>query len=155
MRARLIGKMVGRLVPRPVRRFHAEVMQRKHDDHHASHNNRTHHTLYAILEPPCHDAGKLLLGDNTRNTTLIFLGYLALPVVEFARAGSVSGATSIAALPTSAAQWWAWTWIVVLGRVAYLLVRHGVWASMRWYVKLVTDPATDIGTYFPWWPQRA
>ena len=35
------------------------------------------------------------------------------------------------------------------------LQRLYVRISMIWFVKLVTDPVTDIITYFPRWPQRA
>ena len=41
MRSRLIWEMLGSLVqvPKPLKSFYAEIMQRKHDDHHASHSN--------------------------------------------------------------------------------------------------------------------
>src|SRR5262245_24366814 len=41
MRSRLIREMAASLVqiPQPLTSFYAEVMQRKHDDHHASHSN--------------------------------------------------------------------------------------------------------------------
>ena len=112
-------EMFGSLVqmPRPLKSFYMEVMQRKEDDHHASHSNGVNqffHLLsssvfiycyilafsnlitamclglaalfvrqfgHAILEPPCHDKEKLLLGYNTRNKTLIVLGYFLIPVI--------------------------------------------------------------------------
>ena len=40
---------------------------------------------HAILEPPCHDKEALLLGYNTRNKTLIVLGYVAIPIVHICR----------------------------------------------------------------------
>jgi hypothetical protein len=41
MRARLMREMLGSLVqvPKPLKSFYMEVMQRKEDDHHASHSN--------------------------------------------------------------------------------------------------------------------
>ena len=193
MRARLMAEMLGSLVqvPGPLRSFYGEVMQRKRDDHHASHSNATNQFLHlvsssvfiycyaalffdltsamclglaalfvrqfghAVLEPPCHDKERTLLGYSTPNKTLIFLGYLILPIVHLARAGGATLEALTAALPAIAEQWWTWTWVVVLGRVAYLVWKHGLRASMVWYVKLVSDPLTDVVTYFPRWPQRA
>jgi glutamate-1-semialdehyde 2,1-aminomutase len=40
---------------------------------------------------------------------------------------------------------------VVFGRVAYLMWKHDFRFSMIWFVKLVTDPLTDIVAYFPRW----
>jgi len=54
-----------------------------------------------------------------------------------------------------ALNWFLWTVLVVLGRVVYLVWRHGFRISMIWFVKLITDPVTDIFAYFPRWPQRA
>ena len=131
MRTRLIREMLGSLVqvPKPLASFYAEVMQRKADDHHASHSNGINqffHLLsssvfiycyilafadlttamclglaslfvrqfgHAILEPPCHDKEALLLGYNTRNKTLIVLGYVAIPLVQMAQAGVWSRST--------------------------------------------------------------
>src|SRR5262249_55951790 len=39
MKVRLAREMAGSLVPVPVRTFYTDVMQRKEDDHHASHND--------------------------------------------------------------------------------------------------------------------
>jgi glutamate-1-semialdehyde 2,1-aminomutase len=44
---------------------------------------------------------------------------------------------------------------VVIGRVAYLIWKHDFRISMIWFIKLITDPLTDIVAYFPRWPQRA
>jgi glutamate-1-semialdehyde 2,1-aminomutase len=54
-----------------------------------------------------------------------------------------------------AEQWFAWTVAVVGGRVAYLIWKFDFRTSMIWYVKLVTDPITDIIAYFPRRTQRA
>jgi glutamate-1-semialdehyde 2,1-aminomutase len=39
--------------------------------------------------------------------------------------------------------------VVVLGRVAYLAWLHDFRISLIWFVKLVTDPFTDIKAYLP------
>jgi glutamate-1-semialdehyde 2,1-aminomutase len=193
MRVRLISEMVGSLVqlPKPLTSFYAEVMQRKKDDHHASHSNRVNqffHLLsssvfiycygiaffnltlamclglaalfvrqfgHAVLEPPCHDKEALLLGYNTRNKTLIVLGYVMIPIVNVAQAGNwtMAGVTSL--IGSVALHWFYWTLLVVLGRIAYLVWKHDWRISMIWFVKLVTDPLTDIVAYFPRRPQRA
>jgi glutamate-1-semialdehyde 2,1-aminomutase len=187
MRARLIREMIGSLVqvPQPLTSFYAEVMQRKADDHHASHSHRVNqffHLLsssvfiycyvlafsdlttamclglgalfvrqfgHAILEPPCHDKEKLLLGYNTRNKTLIVLGYLLIPVVEMAQAGKWTVAGFSSTIAAIALDWFLWTLVVVLGRVVYLLWKHDFRISMIWFIKLITDPLTDIVAYFP------
>ena len=58
-------------------------------------------------------------------------------------------------LPLVAQQWFAWTIVVVGGRVAYLIWKFDFRTSMIWYVKLVTDPFTDVIAYFPRRPLRA
>ncbi len=37
---------------------------------------------HAILEPPCHDKEKALLGFNTRNKSIIVGGYILIPIVQ-------------------------------------------------------------------------
>ena len=102
---------------------------------------------HAVLEPPCHDKEAALLGFNTRNKTLIVLGYLLLPVIQLVQAPSLT----LDALPTMttavAQQWFLWTLAVVLGRVAYLVWAYNFRTAMIWFVKLVTDPLTDIVAY--------
>jgi glutamate-1-semialdehyde 2,1-aminomutase len=186
MRFRLIGEMLGSLiqVPKPVKSFYSEIMQRKHDDHVASHSNLINqffHLLsssvficcyflifsdltlamclglaalfvrqfgHAILEPPCHDKEKLLLGFNTRNKTLIVAGYLLIPILHLVRADSLTFATLTSLAPTVAQQWFLLTLAVILGHVAYLVWRHNFRSSMIWFVKLATDPFTDIVAYY-------
>jgi glutamate-1-semialdehyde 2,1-aminomutase len=178
-------------VPTPVKSFHAEVMRRKKDDHHASHSDKMNQLLHlvsssvfiycyvaifvdltvamclglaslivrqfghAVLEPPCHDEEETLLGYNTRNKTLIALGFLLIPAVAAVRAEAWSFEALQAGLPLVARQWFAWTVAVVAGRVAYLIWKFDVRTSMIWYVKLVTDPFTDLVAYFPRRAQRA
>jgi glutamate-1-semialdehyde 2,1-aminomutase len=185
MRARLVREMVGSLVPLPVKSFYAEVMLRKQDDHHASHNDFGNQMLHlvsssvflycyallpfdlttavclglaalfirqfghAVLEPDAHEKEMSLLGFNTRNKTLIVLGYLLIPVAHLVQAESFRYAMFVERLPAIAESWWYWTQAVILGRVAYLIWAHSFRASMIWYVKLVTDPITDVITYFP------
>ena len=110
---------------------------------------------HAVLEPPCHDKEETLLGFNTRNKTLIVLGYLLIPAVAIARADVWSWAAFTVGLTLVAQQWFAWTVAVVGGRVAYLIWKFDFRTSMIWYVKLVTDPITDIIAYFPRPTQRA
>ena len=140
MRSRLIWEMAESLVqvPKPLITFYAEMMQRKKDDHHASHSNLINqffHLLssstfifcyiliflnfdlamflgmaalfvrqfgHAILEPPCHDKEKALLGFNTRNKSIIVGGYILIPIVQMvqlARAGSLASSLSARSSP--------------------------------------------------------
>jgi glutamate-1-semialdehyde 2,1-aminomutase len=108
---------------------------------------------HAVLEPPCHDKEELLLGYNTRNKSLIVLGYVLIPVVQLFQMESLGGWSS--AWATIALHWFLWTLAVVLGRVTYLAWKHDLRISMIWFVKLITDPFTDIVAYFPRRPQRA
>jgi glutamate-1-semialdehyde 2,1-aminomutase len=187
MKWRLIRDTLASLVyvPRPVVSFYAQVMQRKHDDHHASHNdlgNQMLHLLsssvfvycyfrifsdltiamclglaslcvrqfgHAILEPACHDQEKLLLGYTTRDKTLIVLGYLMIPVIDVVRAGTISWHGFTSNLDLIALHWFRWTIFVVALRVVYLIWKHNLRLSMVWFIKLITDPVTDILTYFP------
>lgn len=110
---------------------------------------------HAILEPACHEEEALLLGYTTNNKSAIVLGYLLLPLVVMAQGGGWSWSDFVANLPAIAQYWFAWTVFVVTLRVVYLTWKHDFRISMIWFVKLVTDPFTDIVTYFPRWPQRA
>jgi len=104
---------------------------------------------HAVLEPECHEAEKSLLGYSTRNKTLIVLGYLLSPVTLIlqGRVGTIEALTTM--VSTIAQYWFGWTLMVVFGRVIYLAWKHNVFLSLVWYVKLVTDPVTDIIAYFP------
>jgi glutamate-1-semialdehyde 2,1-aminomutase len=185
MRVRLMREMLGSLVPAPAKSFYTEVMLRKKDDHHASHNDFGNQMLHlvsssvflycyailpfdlttavclglaalfarqfghAVLEPDAHEKEMSLLGFNTRNKTLIVVGYVLIPIVHMAQAQSLQYAVLVERLPAIAEQWWYWTLIVILGRVSYLMWKFSFRTSMIWYVKLVTDPLTDVITYFP------
>jgi glutamate-1-semialdehyde 2,1-aminomutase len=104
---------------------------------------------HAIVEPPCHDKEELLLGFNTRNKTMIVSAYCLIPLANMFAAGSWTVAALLDRWPAVAQQWWALTLVVVLGRVAYLAWLHDFRTSMIWFVKLVTDPFTDILAYWP------
>ena len=52
-------------------------------------------------------------------------------------------------IPAIARQWFGLTLVVVLGRVVYLTWIHDFRVSMIWFVKLITDPMTDILAYTP------
>ena len=185
MKARLVQEMLGSVVPTPVKEFYTEVMLRKKDDHHASHNDFGNQMLHlvsssvfiycyailafdltaamclglaalfvrqfghAVLEPDAHEKEMTLLGYTTSNKTLIVLGYTLIPLATLLEAGSVSGAAFMERLPTIAQYWWYWTQFVILARIAYLVRKFSFRTSMIWYVKLVTDPLTDIIAYFP------
>ena len=104
---------------------------------------------HAIIEPPCHDKEEFLLGFNTRNKTLIVAGYLAIPIINMLGAESWTWAALMGKLPAIAQQWFGLTALVVLGRVLYLIKAYNFRLSMVWFVKLITDPFTDIVAYSP------
>ena len=58
-------------------------------------------------------------------------------------------------LDSVALHWFRWTVFVVSLRVVYLTWTHDFRISMIWFVKLVTDPMTDVVAYFPRRTQRA
>jgi glutamate-1-semialdehyde 2,1-aminomutase len=102
---------------------------------------------HAILEPPCHDKEQALLGYNTRNKTLILAAYVLLPIVHLLSVRSFNVEALGAALPILAREWIVLTLAVVFGRVAYLAWIHDLSTAMIWFVKLITDPFTDIIAY--------
>ena len=104
---------------------------------------------HAIVEPPCHDKEELLLGFNTPNKTMIVTAYCLIPIADMFAAGSWTLAAFLDTWPTIAQHWWGLTLVVVFGRVAYLAWLHDFRISMIWFVKLVTDPFTDIKAYVP------
>ena len=104
---------------------------------------------HAILEPPCHDKEALLLGFNTPNKTLILGAYLLIPVVHLIGAALGTGETFGAMAANVAREWFLWTLLVVGGRVAYLVWKHDLRLALVWFVKLITDPLTDIAAYSP------
>ncbi len=104
---------------------------------------------HAIVEPPCHDKEELLLGFNTPSKTMIVTAYCLIPLANMFAAGSWTFTAFAEKWPAIAQQWWGLTLIVVLGRVAYLAWLHDFRISMIWFVKLVTDPFTDIAAYLP------
>jgi hypothetical protein len=57
-------------------------------------------------------------------------------------------ATLGAIVPAVAWQWFLLTVAVVLGHVLYLIWTHGFRSSMIWWIKLITDPFTDIAAYY-------
>jgi glutamate-1-semialdehyde 2,1-aminomutase len=109
---------------------------------------------HAILEPPCHDKEALLLGYNTRNKTLVLGAYLVIPVIHLMRAPAWNAEALGVVLATVAQQWFAWTLLVVGGRVVYLVWAHGLRLALVWFVKLITDPFTDIAAYSPHYLRR-
>lgn len=186
MRSLFIREMAGSLiqVPQPIKAFYTEIMQRKHDDHLASHSNLINqffHLLsssvfifcyififfdltqamciglaalfvrqfgHAILEPPCHDKEQALLGFNTRDKSFLVAGYLLLPALHLLKAGSISLSTLASIVPAVAHEWFFLTVAVVLGHVTYLIWKFDFRTSMIWFVKLITDPFTDLPAYY-------
>ena len=188
MRTRLIWEMAKSVVqvPKPLTSFYIEIMERKKDDHHASHSNLINqffHLLssstfifcyififfnftlsmllgmgalfvrqfgHAILEPPCHDKEKMLLGFNTRNKSMIVGGYILIPIVLTVQLwgyGSLNSESFASIRSSVAFQWFLLTLAAVFGRVLYLIWAHDFRTSMIWFVKLITDPITDILAY--------
>ena len=110
---------------------------------------------HAILEPPCHDKEAVLLGFNTRNKTLILGAYLLIPVLHLLSADAWTAETLRPMAAAVAREWFLWTLTVVGGRVAYLVWARDVWLALVWFVKLITDPVTDIIAYSPRYLRRA
>jgi len=104
---------------------------------------------HAVLEPPCHDKEATLLGYNTRNKTLILGTYLAMPIANVVWSGAYTLDALRLLVPTVAYEWFVFTAVVVAGRVAYLLWKHGPRLALVWFVKLATDPVTDVIAYSP------
>jgi glutamate-1-semialdehyde 2,1-aminomutase len=104
---------------------------------------------HAVLEPPCHDKEATLLGYNTRNKTLILGTYLAMPIATIVWSGAYTLDALRLLVPTVAYEWFVFTAVVVAGRVAYLLWKHGPRLALVWFVKLATDPVTDVIAYSP------
>src|SRR5581483_8968858 len=103
---------------------------------------------HAVLEPPCHDKEQALLGFNTRDKSFVVAGYLLIPIFLLFKAGSFSWETIAAMAPTLALGWFLMTLAVVVGHVIFLVWKFDLRTSMIWFVKLVTDPFTDIGAYY-------
>ena len=109
---------------------------------------------HAVIEPACHDKEELLLGYTPATRHSSSSEYLLIPVIDVARAGVWTMAGFTAQLDIIALHWFRWTAFVVLLRVSYLIWKHDLRSSMIWFVKLITDPFTDIVTYFPRRPER-
>jgi len=186
MRSNLIREIAGSLIPIPqaVTGFYTEIMQRKHDDHVASHSNMINqffHLLsstafiicyfwsffdltsamcvglaslslrqfgHAILEPPCHDKEKALLGFNTRDKSLLVGCYVLVPIAYLFFKGTSSVGESSSLISVIAHLWFLLTLIAVLGHTALVAWKYDFRSSMIWLIKLLTDPFTDIAAYY-------
>jgi glutamate-1-semialdehyde 2,1-aminomutase len=104
---------------------------------------------HAVLEPPCHDKEATLLGYNTRSKTLILGVYLLIPAVRLAQASAWTGEVLRPLAAAVAQELFLWTLVVVVGRVVYLIWAHDLRLALVWFVKLITDPATDLIAYAP------
>ena len=110
---------------------------------------------HALLEPPCHDKEQTLLGYDTRTKSLILGSYLVLPAIYAATMETWTRPALGEAASAIAVQWFLVTMSVVVGRVAYLVWKHDFRLAMVWFVKLVTDPITDLIAYRPLRLRRA
>jgi glutamate-1-semialdehyde 2,1-aminomutase len=109
---------------------------------------------HAVLDPPCHNKEKLLLGFNTRHKTLVVAAYLLIPVLHLVRASTWTVATLTTMTAAVAQQWFLWTMVVALGRVVYLVWEHNVRLAMVCFVKLATRPLYRHCGLLPALPQR-
>ena len=101
---------------------------------------------HALIEPPCHDREQLLLGFDTRSKTWIVAGFVAIPLVNWVLAPADVDLGALAA--GIGGQWFAYTCLIIAGRVLLLVRRFGLGNSLVWFVKLLTDPITDIKAYY-------
>ncbi len=85
MRRRLMKEVIGSLarLPKPLETFHAAVMQRKDDDHHASHNNRANQALHLLSSSVFVFCYVRIFSDLT---TAMCWGLAALVVRQFGHA---------------------------------------------------------------------
>ena len=104
---------------------------------------------HALIEPTCHDKEQLLLGFDTRSKSLILGAYLLIPAIHMAASNSLAPEALLAMAPQVALQWFGFTALVIAGRVAALVRKHGLYNALVWFVKLITDPFTDIKAYYP------
>jgi glutamate-1-semialdehyde 2,1-aminomutase len=87
----------------------------------------------------------MLLGFDTRSKSVILGVYSVIPLIHLLRAETWNGDMLLAGLAAVVAgQWFLWTLTVVGGRVAYLVWAHGARLALVWFVKLLTDPFTDV-----------
>lgn len=109
---------------------------------------------HAVFEPDVHASEKLLLGYTTRNKSLILAAFLAIPFIEHWRAGMWTAASWADTAPAIADQWLWLTIAVVVGRMLFLTATRGLSLALVWFVKLLTDPLTDLMEYRPWRTER-
>ena len=103
---------------------------------------------HALIEPPCHDKEQLLLGFDTRSKTFIVAGFLLIPIANFVNATNVTWESFYATIAHNIAfHWYIFTTLVIASRVFTIIFKHGFYNSMVWFIKLITDPFTDITAY--------
>ena len=101
---------------------------------------------HALIEPPCHDEEQLLLGFDTRSKTWIVAGFCLIPLFKWL--GAPEGMAAAQLLTEIGKLWFAYTLLVILYRVVVLIRKFGFNLSMIWFIKLITDPITDIKAYY-------
>jgi glutamate-1-semialdehyde 2,1-aminomutase len=104
---------------------------------------------HAIFEPPAREKEETLLGFTTPAKTLILASYGVVPFAHGFAASAQGWAAVAEVAPGIAWHWFLLTLAVVFGRVAVLCWTHGLWSSSVWFVKLLTDPFSDLVTYAP------
>ena len=104
---------------------------------------------HALIEPPCRDKERLLLGFDTPSKSIILGSYLLIPLWDLYAAEVVSWANAASLVLTVAQHWFILTAVVVFGRVFVLIDKHGLRNALVWFVKLITDPFTDVIAYYP------
>ncbi len=104
---------------------------------------------HAVIEPACHDKEMKLLGFTTRSKTLVVAGYGLIPIALAIGAGASSVEALAGLLPAVAHGWLLFTAAVIVGHIALVAWQFDFRSSMIWFVKLATDPLTDIVAYSP------
>ena len=82
---------------------------------------------------------------------MIVGGYILIPIVLAVQLwgyGSLNSESFASIRSSVALQWFLLTLTAVFGRVLYLIWAHDFRTSMIWFVKLITDPITDIFAYY-------
>jgi glutamate-1-semialdehyde 2,1-aminomutase len=80
---------------------------------------------------------------------LILAGYFLIPAIHLVNASSLTVAALPATIAAIAEHWFGWTMVMIMGRVVFLIWKHNIRSSMIWFVKVITDPLTDIMAYSP------
>ena len=111
---------------------------------------------HAVLEPPCHDKEALLLGFNTPSKTAILATYLLDSRRRTWWRAPGPGEEFGPMMAAVAREWFLWTgswWSRAASRT--WSGSTALRLALVWFVKLVTDPVTDLIAYSPRYLRRA